>query len=808
MNFSSQQNSTSPNQETPFPGISPAFLQRAQIRHVSKDEAMHLLQIDDSGWLFPYFNYDGSPVIEAGRAFYRLRLDHPNRDQKYHQQCGTSPRGYLPPPTIIAPSTSTCLFIVEGEKKALSLAEAGILAVGLGGFYSFTTNQEKLIPELVNSIDVHTPQIILFLGDKDVIFNYQFSHAAITLRELIVQRYPQLCFRVAYIPWSAPDKGVDDCREILGPDQFTNWYHAEVLSKSIPIRNQQPSGLALTILKNEYPTFEASPESCHSEIKDQMIKLAATLQNSPLEQAEIIDILSRFTGNQKGLIKKAINIRSRQLRLQSQSDLPVAENAINVQQAAGSFARDVLSCSAHLTYYFNERLCYYDKGQLVALNEQSVVSFLDVPETLSFCTNDAFGQRKPYRLTEKEGRLIIGALAQNRHLLREVRNVYKAPILVSTEAGAEIVSGYSPQHKIYAGRCEIPEVGVAQAFDKLRQLLADFQFETPGDLARAFSLLITPALLRGNFLAAGRTPFFFIQKDAAGAGGGTLARLVAEINLMTSLTCTPTTPKSAFEDISMHLVKGGDYLCFDNMNGTLLTQLPFLESMLTEPEHVARSLYTHQKINPDRCVFVCTSNGARLSPDLADRSVRLALRKQPPNYRFRNWPEGDLIEHVRKNAAEYLACIYSLICQWVNVERPTGQAITGFRFKQWESICSFFCEQLLGTPLLDDAHQQFQQEVSDPDAVLLRQIFMLLSQRGNSLPQQATDLVEIAASEGWMPRTGDDRKLKMGRMLSRRFPTQGVFRFGQFTVTRRDVIGPDTNYDPIKTYAIDPRTVN
>jgi len=92
----------------------------------------------ESAYRLPYFNVDGSV-----NGFHRLKFVPevvlPNgKKMKYWQPQGSLPHLYLPP--IVdwkaARQPGAVLTIVEGEKKAASCCQAGLLAVGVGGVWN------------------------------------------------------------------------------------------------------------------------------------------------------------------------------------------------------------------------------------------------------------------------------------------------------------------------------------------------------------------------------------------------------------------------------------------------------------------------------------------------------------------------------------------------------------------------------------------------------------------------------------------------------------------------------------------------
>ena len=338
-------------------------------------------------------------------------------------------------------------------------------------------------------------------------------------------------------------------------------------------------------------------------------------------------------------------------------------------------------------------------------------------------------------------------------------------------------------------------------------MIRDFDFATPGDAGRAIASLLTPALMNGRFLDSGRSPFFMIEKDQKGAGAGTFMQMLAATYGTKPCSITPADPKSAREDLSKHLLEGANFIYFDNIRGIVLALLPFFESILTEPNFTCRAPYVHGNVNVTRCVFGCTSNGALLSGDLADRTVKIAIRKQPGGYSYHPWPEGHLIDHVVASRPGYLACIYALIRAWALANRPSGANLAGFRFPQWERACAWILENYFAPlPLLDADHKVSQQRMANPNHDLLRAIFRAALDQGLTKPVTATELVRIAVQLNRIDNDEQPAVLKMGLILSKEFPQEGTFDFAyEFRVVRHDVSsGKSSNYEKMKTYAIMP----
>lgn len=144
-------------------GLSDETIALAHIRSASASELPSGL--DAKGYVIPFFDINGKLIPN----FARIRSLDP-RDNKYRQPAGTGQKVYLPPnvPTWVWRDPSYPLIVVEGEKKALKLAQEGFYCIGLTGVFSwrqrtykfdrkFLTgeNKEKLTFKFEDSSNIH-----------------------------------------------------------------------------------------------------------------------------------------------------------------------------------------------------------------------------------------------------------------------------------------------------------------------------------------------------------------------------------------------------------------------------------------------------------------------------------------------------------------------------------------------------------------------------------------------------------------------------------------------------------------------------
>ena len=224
-----------------------------------------------------------------------------------------------------------------------------------------------------------------------------------------------------------------------------------------------------------------------------------------------------------------------------------------------------------------------------------------------------------------------------------------------------------------------------------------------------------------------------------------------------------------------------------------------------EPTFNCRAPYRHGEADVTRRVLAVSSNGAVFSRDLASRTVKIAIRKRPPGYRFFDWPEGSIEDHIITNHTRYLAAVFSLVNDWAIAGRPAGKQLTGFRFGQWERACAWILEKHFpGLPLLDSAHGEAQDRLADPDHDLLRTLFRIVIQGETRGELTASSLAEIGAEAGLLDGTEQQNRLRIGKAMKRRFPTDGQHSFdsGRFIIFRETRKSTTGNGHDVSFYEI------
>jgi len=343
------------------------------------------------------------------------------------------------------------------------------------------------------------------------------------------------------------------------------------------------------------------------------------------------------------------------------------------------------------------------------------------------------------------------ATEEAHRLLPPVTGLINCPIIYEKEGQLGIAQpGYDPQTKmLVTGGKEPPKVELHTAVKELLELLAEFQFQSEGDKARAVAGLIAPALKLGGFIT-GRVPADVAEADQSQSGKTYRQRVVAAIyNERVSLvTNREGGVGSVDESLSAQLVAGPPFIQFDNFRGRLNSQ--HLEALLTaEGSFPCRIPHRGEiMVRPENFFVFLTSNGVDTTRDFANRSSIIRIRKKPAGFQYRKYEEGELLDHVRANQAFYLGCVFAVIRAWHEAAKPRTEE-TRHDFREWVQILDWIVQNIFKMKPLMDGHQQAQERVSNPDLVFLRAVAVAVEQMEElGKTQSATEIHHLCEAAG------------------------------------------------------------
>ncbi len=363
-------------------------------------------------------------------------------------------------------------------------------------------------------------------------------------------------------------------------------------------------------------------------------------------------------------------------------------------------------------------------------------------------------------------------------LLPAIATVTKCPVMDSS--GNALGPGYH-EHAggIYVASGGTPEmVALPEAVTSLWELLADFDFLTPGDSARAMAAFITPALRMGRLIPGrGFAPIDVAEATESQSGKGYRHDLVVAIY---GESVYQTAERkggvgSLDESLSSALFSGRPFIRIDNQRGSISSQ--FFESFMTTDGRMSVRVPRMAEVEIDgRGVTVqVSSNGFDATIDFVNRASFVRIRKRPADYPFRKYAEGEVLDHVKARQPYFLGCVFAVVREWLRLGCPqTGE--TRHNFREWAGSLDFITGDILGAGIgtMLSGHQEAAQRVANPSLTWLRLVGTAAAKRG-SLDREwiASELGELADEfdippPGGRPGAETDAKAA-GRILARAF---------------------------------------
>jgi hypothetical protein len=367
-------------------------------------------------------------------------------------------------------------------------------------------------------------------------------------------------------------------------------------------------------------------------------------------------------------------------------------------------------------------------------------------------------------------------------------------VIVSASSGVQIAGqGFHSGTGLFITGGQKPiKLELSEAVESLSEVVSEFEFQSPGDRSRALASFITPALKLGGHLR-GNVPADVAEADKSQAGKGYRQKLVAAVyNECPSLvTCRASGVGSVDESLDSKLIVGRPFIQFDNFRGKLNS--PHLEALLTaEKSFPVRLPYSREvAIDPSRFFVMLTSNGIETTRDFANRCSIVRIRKRE-GFKFYRYPEGDLLDHVRRWQPYYLAAVFAIVRKWIKAGRLRTTE-TRHDFHEWVQTLDWIVQHILDEAPLMRGHQAAQERVSNPSLTFLRNLALAVAEQDQLNEQlSASELYKIAADNDVnVPglHEPDEHKGKrvIGSIMARLFKTAETHAVDEFTVSRQEV---------------------
>ena len=369
----------------------------------------------------------------------------------------------------------------------------------------------------------------------------------------------------------------------------------------------------------------------------------------------------------------------------------------------------------------------------------------------------------------------------------KINLVTNSPVILKNEDNTcRVVNSYDAKSGILSTGVPAEEVPLDEAIKLLNNLLSDFNFQGAGDKSRALAALLTPALVSGKVLDA-RAPIMMLQADKSQSGKGFFTKLLGAVyNELPSTVAQRTGGVGSIdENFDAALTLGRPVIVIDNLRGKLNS--PQMEAFMTADIYSARIPYSEPAtIDPRRYFIMATSNNFDLTPDMANRSCFIRIRKQKRTYSYQTFPEGNILRHIKANQPKYLGAVFAVVKEWVRLGCQT-MPFSDHDFRDWCSALDWIVRNIFHEVPLMDGHREAQLYTQCPDIEWLQNAWKCVSDLGSAkealTAYQVAECcdcgeIELPGAQGMPLKELDDSGVRqvcsqIGRRLNKLFSDLG-----------------------------------
>ncbi len=375
-----------------------------------------------------------------------------------------------------------------------------------------------------------------------------------------------------------------------------------------------------------------------------------------------------------------------------------------------------------------------DGSKLIELSVEAFRSRLETYFTLrSFVMLNGERVLKQKLCSQDNAKALLATEAAQKYL-PTIQMVVNSPIFSENEKGQLTLlnQGYhSCNSGVYVLKKREIDTGIPidEAVKTLLAIVGDFSFLSKSDRSRCLAGIISPALRFGRLLDAD-FPLDLCEADQSQTGKSFRMKLISRLYGERPFVITLSSEAkkgvgSLDESLSEALLSGAPFIALDNLRGEISNQL--LESAIRGEGKVAvrRAYCRTAQIETDHVYWLATSNRAQTTPDLANRSIIIRLRKCAPDFQFKHYAEGDLLTHAEKHSDYYLSCVFAVIREW-HIRGKPRTSETRHDFREWSQTLDWIIQNIFKLPPLLDGHSDEQRRIASSGLSFLREVALVV----------------------------------------------------------------------------------
>ena len=393
-----------------------------------------------------------------------------------------------------------------------------------------------------------------------------------------------------------------------------------------------------------------------------------------------------------------------------------------IRMPVGEIPRIVDSAELELSkisYYFQKggliNIVYTDAAtgitKVTDLKPQNVLFALAGVAVWQKCDNK--GKWNTCDPTDKIANFLYNAVQYNH--IPVLNNLAHQPFLrpdgsLATLAGYDAKTGhygvFNPSH------FSVPDFPTKEeaklALVKITDLLSEFAFKTPNDLAAAISAILAAAVRPSLKIA----PMFHAAAPQIASGKSFLCQIIS--SFATPEISTPHSFPSDDTEMQKLLIaefmKAPAVLNFDNLTTDILPHKTLCTAITSE--YISGRMLGHSKIVVVGTRTLLLSSGNNVEPlrDMTRRVITIRLDPKcetPATREYTNNP----VEILTKNRGEYVTAALTIIRAWVVAGRPEAEVKPINSFSEWSQYCR---QSLIWLGLDDPAACVFDSMTYDP----------------------------------------------------------------------------------------------
>ncbi len=374
--------------------------------------------------------------------------------------------------------------------------------------------------------------------------------------------------------------------------------------------------------------------------------------------------------------------------------------------------------------------------------------------------------------------------------LPKITGLSSMPILASD--GRVLQAGYDPTTgRFVTNNMSVRIPPLDKAIENVDLVLQDFLFASPGDRSRGIAALLTPAMVLGGILT--KPTVQLAEAEDSQSGKGYLVKTGAAIyGEQIQYVAQRNGGVGSFdESLSACLYAGNPFICLDNFTGYFRSA--FLEMVLTAEGNIPCRVPYRGEVQVDsrKFCFFLTSNGIDTSRDMANRMSIIRIRKQPPDYQFRKFGNGDLLDFIKANRPLMLGSVFAIAQEWIKQGKPRTDE-RRHDFREWTQSLDWIIQNIMGEVPLMDGLVEARTRISTPSMAFLRELAVLVS-NDNKLDRglTASNLYEMCEMRG-LPIPGlkseseDAGRIQIGRLMAQCFADGKEVVVDEYHVTLKE----------------------